>query len=456
MNVLRLLWSRFVLFERGLTPLQICIVYVVLGSAWILFSDRALLALVPEPSLWARLSTYKGFFFILISAGLLYGLIGRLTYQLRQSEVSLAERVRQLSCLYEISNAAQVPNRSLDETLTQIADHLPTAFPKPKQVCARITVDGREYGNTASADCHWRQSAGVTVRTQARGTVEIGGADEPTSLHPQARQHVDRGLIEAVAREIASVVERHDVRLSERRLHEQLAHADRLASIGMMAASIAHEVNNPLTTMKALIHALRDERPTDDPRRNDYTIVLDEIDKLKTLILRFMQFARPGQLRLAPMNLADTLGRIADLIGPQAQTKNLTIERRFDPGCGQVRADGTQIGQVILNILLNAIDETPDDGTIRLTADAPGRDTVRVSIWNSGVALPADLREQIFEPFFTTKAAGTGLGLSIARIIVEKHGGHIRAEGHASGGTSFYITLPKSPGESIDADNSGR
>jgi signal transduction histidine kinase len=238
--------------------------------------------------------------------------------------------------------------------------------------------------------------------------------------------------------------------------HQQLITADRLASVGMMAASVAHEINNPLTTIKVLIHSLREHLSDEDTRRNDLGIILAEIDKIKAIVLRFLQFARPRDPEFASVDLSDTLTRVVALIGPQAQGKGLAMTESYQENSGPVWADAAQIGQVFLNILLNAVDATPAGGGIRVSM-APGEENqVAVRIWNSGPGLPPELEERIFEPFFSTKPTGTGLGLSIARTIVGKHRGTITAKGHGDGGTSFIITLNNSQQETAHASRPDR
>ena len=239
--------------------------------------------------------------------------------------------------------------------------------------------------------------------------------------------------------------------------HEQLITADRLASVGMMAASLAHEINNPLTTIKVLIHSLRDRVSPNKSVRSDVSIVLGEIDKIKSLILRFLQFARPRDPEFTAVDLDETLTRIASLIRHQAQSQGILIFEDYDHSVGSVWADSAQIGQVFLNILLNALDATPVGGEIHINTALARDDRAVVTITNSGPGLPDEIRERIFEPFFSTKATGTGLGLSIARTIVEKHRGQVYAQGHGENGTTFTIILHRAEGEAAhDASRTDR
>ncbi|HUU45137.1 MAG TPA: ATP-binding protein, partial [Acidobacteriota bacterium] len=228
-----------------------------------------------------------------------------------------------------------------------------------------------------------------------------------------------------------------------RSTHEQLITADRLASVGMMAASIAHEVNNPLTTIKVMIHSVHERIADGDEVREDLRIAQGEIDKIKVLVLRFLQFARPREPEFATIHVNDIMQRVLALVRPQAQSRSIALQESYDQHLPPVWADGPQLGQAFLNILFNALEATPQDGEIRVTTTELDNGNVSVRIWNSGPSLSPDLAEQVFEPFFSTKATGTGLGLPIARIIVDKHHGAITAEGHGERGTSFFITLPR-------------
>jgi len=243
----------------------------------------------------------------------------------------------------------------------------------------------------------------------------------------------------AIARVAVHRLERREHEL--RSTHEQLIAADRLASVGMMAASIAHEINNPLTTIKVLMHSMREQLAIDAAHRTDLEIILSEIDKIKSLILRFLQFARPRDPEFGVVNLSETLSRIASLVRPQAMSLKQTVIESYDDNAPSVWADSSQIGQVFLNILLNAMDATPPGGEIRITTESPDTETIVVTIGNSGTGLAPELEDRIFEPFFSTKTNGTGLGLSIARTIVDKHHGTIRARGLGAKGTEFEIRL---------------
>jgi two-component system NtrC family sensor kinase len=439
---IRRLWASFVRFEAKSSPLTIIVIYLALAGAWILFADRLFGVFRHRPDDVLG-DPYKEVLFAVLSAILLYGLISRLMRRLRRSEAGLKARVSELSCLYGMAREFERTDSTLEEMLHGVVQLLPPACLESAQAHARVELDGQAFETHGFSRGHQVRSADITIGRVRRGSVSISYvAKHHGSLHADAARD-DARFLETVARDVGLIVERRESRASQQQLQTQLAHADRLASVGMMAASVAHEVNNPLTTINVLIQTLRDSTPPEDEGHKDLDIVLAEIDKIRALVLRFLQFARPGEPEFGPVELDDIVSRVVKLVRPQAGIKDVAIREHYAAGVGPLEADSAQLGQVVLNILLNAIDATPRSGEIEVSTEAPGPEQVTLKIWNSGEALPADLQEQIFEPFYTTKANGTGLGLPIAAAIVEKHRGRIWAVGHQVGGTSLFVKLPR-------------
>jgi signal transduction histidine kinase len=242
-----------------------------------------------------------------------------------------------------------------------------------------------------------------------------------------------------MSRQIVRRLEHRDRQTAQQ--SEQLIAADKLATVGTMAASVAHEINNPLTTINVLIHNLFEESPPQEPQRMDLQIALDEITKIKNIILRFLEFARPQEPEFSEVQVNDVVHRFCQLIRHQTAAKEIKIVEHLDERVPTVTADPSQIDQAILNILFNAIEATPVKGTIELSTTYTAERTVLVRVFNTGPALDPELHEKIFEPFFSTKAQGTGLGLSIVKMIMERHGGRVSAAPVAGRGTEFVLTL---------------
>ena len=244
------------------------------------------------------------------------------------------------------------------------------------------------------------------------------------------------------ARRIVRHLEQRDRRSAER--SEQMITADKLSTVGIMAASVAHEINNPLTTINVLVHNLCEETPPEMPQRMDLNIVLDEIAKIKNIVLRFLEFAGPQEPEFSEVDINQMARRYCQLMRHQTAARGIELSEHVGDDVPPIVADAAQIGQVILNVLLNAIEATPPQGKIELSTACSTRHrrAVCVRIGNTGPELKPEFYEKIFEPFYSTKAQGTGLGLSIARMIVERHGGSITAAGVPGKGTEFVVTLP--------------
>ena len=233
------------------------------------------------------------------------------------------------------------------------------------------------------------------------------------------------------------------------------ARAQRLAAMGQMAAGLAHELRNPLTAMKILIQAAAEQEDGAALDWRDLEVLQQEIGRLDRIIQNYLDFARPPQLERSAIALRRVLEQTVELVRPRADQTGIFIDCRLPARIVEIDADVGQIRQVLLNLLLNAIDASPEGETIVVRmhfepSEAPegasgGTETpewVVIEVMDRGPGLPPKLGDEIFEPFVSTKEAGTGLGLSICKRIVEDHGGHVTAENGPEGGAAFTVRLP--------------
>ena len=267
-----------------------------------------------------------------------------------------------------------------------------------------------------------------------------GGRDELGCLAESFNTMVDRLR---VAREEIEVYHR-----------QRLARAERLASLGEVAASLAHEVKNPLAGIAGAVRVIADELPATDPRKEIMEEILDQVHRLDKTVKDLLVFARPATPTLASCDVHQVLDRVLILLAEDPAAKAVRIVRAYEPGMPQLEADGRQLGQVFLNLLLNAVQAVPDGGQVTLRtglyagngADAepwrPRGHAVEVRVSDNGPGIPASVVSNIFTPFFTTKSRGAGLGLSISRRIVEDHGGWIGVESAPGEGATFRVVLP--------------
>ena len=233
----------------------------------------------------------------------------------------------------------------------------------------------------------------------------------------------------------------------------QLVHTEKIASLGRMAAGVAHEINNPLAGILIYSELLRRDLGAEAEYRENLDVIINQTMRCQQIVNRLLDFSRQtlGQKKLFDVN--DLIRRCVDLISHQAFFHNIKVIRHLDPNLPQIIGDPGQIQQVVTNLLLNAADAMTGAGTITITTyPAPHADGVVLKFKDTGAGMPPDILDKIFEPFFTTKAPGkgTGLGLSIVYGVIQRHGGTITAESAPGRGTTFSITLPLESWEKWD------
>jgi len=239
----------------------------------------------------------------------------------------------------------------------------------------------------------------------------------------------------------------------ERFHHRQLARADRLASLGEMAAGIAHEIKNPLAGIHGAAQILAREFPEEDPRRAVIEEMMGLVRRLDGTIRDLLNFARYTEPEFAKANLNDVIDKVLFLVRQIPEGKRAKIVRVFDPAMPSIEMDQEQMKQVFLNLVLNALQARPDGVTLTVTTYAevpphvPGVKSpsrfVMAQVADDGPGIPPDRIGKIFQPFFTTKAGGTGLGLSMTRKILDLHDGWITAESEPGRGAVFSVFLPR-------------
>ena len=226
--------------------------------------------------------------------------------------------------------------------------------------------------------------------------------------------------------------------------HEMLLHSEKLAAIGGLSASIAHEFNNPLQGVMTVIKGVKRRASLDEDDVKLVEMAVNECNRMRDLIKSLQDFNRPSSGITAPMNIHATIDSLLLLSKKEYKTKAVTITTDYATDLPQIEAVADQLKQVVLNLLNNAAYACEGGGTITITTEAVNKDTIAIKIQDSGKGIELEHMDKIFEPFFTTKPAtkGTGLGLSISYGIIKKHGGRIEVESELDTGTTFTITLP--------------
>lgn len=251
------------------------------------------------------------------------------------------------------------------------------------------------------------------------------------------------------------VAEQSAITVENSRLYERLKERDRLAALGEMAAGLAHEIRNPLSSIKGAAQFLDPEQlPTADAEF--LTVIVEEVERLNTVVTQFLEYARPMRSSFVAADLNDVLTRTVKLLRGHELPDAIEVKLDLEPDLPVVHCDADQLKQVFINLALNAVQAMPKGGVLsittrtprantwRLTDDAPRRvaDQVELRFADTGEGIPDHMRDRIFIPFYTTKRKGTGLGLAICHRILKNHGGGIEVESRAGQGTTFVLRLP--------------
>jgi len=225
-----------------------------------------------------------------------------------------------------------------------------------------------------------------------------------------------------------------------RAMESRMRQADRLATVGRMAANIAHEIRNPLASLTGAIEVLTSPHTAEDARERLSQIVARESERLNHIIKNFLEYARPAPLSIATFDVAAAAEEVLLLLEHRASPGSLKVIREFATSV-LWPVDAQQFRQILWNLCLNAVEAMPEGGELRVAVAVRG-DTLEVSVGDTGEGIAAGDIAHVFEPFFSTKSEGTGLGLALVHRVVQEHGGDIDVRSSPGLGTTFTLTLP--------------
>jgi len=273
--------------------------------------------------------------------------------------------------------------------------------------------------------------------------------DEMDSLYAAFR-HMAQQLYERHARlEQRIGVTEEELRRSDQRLQETLQAAFRsqhLASLGRLAAGVAHEIRTPLTSLKLFLQGVQEELSTSPELAKDHHIALEQVRRIEATVNQFLDFARPREPFRTVLDFARLVDEALSVVGPRAKQQGVQIETRIESGLPRVEGDMRQLSEALVNLAANAIDAMPQGGRVRVTVAAQSAAGhlpagVCIDVADTGPGIPKEDLQRLFEPFFSTKPSGAGLGLAMVHSTVQRHGGEVRVDTALGRGTTFRILL---------------
>ncbi len=358
-------------------------------------------------------------------------------------QAALQERIKELTCLTHIAQVMENPQLSLDTVFQSVVDALPPAWQYPELASARVLLDNRSYETSGHPESRFRQSAALMVNGKLRGSVEVVYGGEKPELYEGPFLKEERRLIDTIARQIALFVEQREMGEEKDRLQEQLRHADRLATIGKLAAGVAHELNEPLGSILGFAQLAKKSPGLPSQAEQDLDRIVSASLHAREVIRKLMLFARQMPPQKSRVNLNRVVKEGLYLFEARCARQKIELVLSLGPDLPEVHADATQLTQVLTNLMVNAIQAMPAGGKLSVETRSDA-EAVILRIEDTGEGMSPEVQKQVFLPFFTTKEIdqGTGLGLAVVHGIVTAHQGTIRVESQVGRGTRFEIRLP--------------
>lgn len=409
---------------------RIILIYLLLAGIWIILSDRILFTLVKDLEKFYKVGVIKGLLFIIVTAWILYSLIARHINELKRVEVSLIEAETKYRSLVEEAlvgvylyqdgrfsyvnpRYAQIFGYTQEEILK--TDIMNLVYPEDRPLLSE-NIRKRISGEIKNQRYCYRgiMKNNSVIDLEVHGTVTIYNGKP------------------AIIGTLLDITERI-------KTEELLRKSDKLAVVGELAAGVAHEIRNPLTSLKGFVQLLQTK---DHDNQRYYDIMLSELNRINFIVSEFLLLAKPQVAKFQRKDLSIILQNVIGLLESQAILNNVQIAIDFQSSIPMIECEENQIKQVFINILKNAIEATPNDGTILIRVQMQGHDNVLVQFIDQGYGIPAERKIKLGEPFYTTKEKGTGLGLMVSYKIIESHQGQINIKSEENEGTTVDIILP--------------
>lgn len=363
----------------------------------------------------------------------------------RTLQVALRERVREFTCLIDIARLAARTEAPLEEVLQQAVQIIPSGWLYPEAAAARVILHNRIYKTVGSDRLTDSMKADIIVDGLKLGSVEVGYVDRRPQADDGPFLTEERHLLDTIARELAVTVGQRSNTEERRRLQGQLRHADRLATIGQLAAGVAHELNEPLSSIMGFAQ-LATKQPNLPPEvTQDLAKIVAAAMHARGIIRELLVFSRETKPVKVALNLNDLIRDGLFFIESRFVKAGISLQSELDPDLPNIIADRSQLLQVLTNLVVNSVQAMPDGGRLIIrTEHETGQ--VRLVVEDTGCGIDEKIIKNIFHPFFTTKDIdqGTGLGLSVVHGIVASHDGRIDVKSRPGEGTRFVITLPVS------------
>lgn len=367
--------------------------------------------------------------------------------ELRREHAALIKRNRELRCLYSIAQIMGNPELDFNGKLQRIVGIIPQAFRFPEIASARIRLDQRTFSSPGQENAHSPciLTERILINGKQRGMIRAAYSQEPDSARAGEPVFLkeEQSLLRTVAKQLAMILEKKEGDIRKDELEKQLHHADRLAKIGQLTAGLAHEINNPLNSILGFAQLAAKTEGLPDQVADDLEKIVKSALHAREIIKKLMLFSRQMPHQEKQISLSAVMEEGLYFIEHICTKGRVTVIRELAKDLPEITADPSQINQVLMNLVMNAVHAMPEGGTLTVkTCREAGH--VCLMVQDTGIGMDRKTLRQIFLPFFTTKDVdqGTGLGLSVVHGIVEAHGASIHVESQPGKGSAFIIRFP--------------
>ena len=361
----------------------------------------------------------------------------------QRAQAALRERVKELTCLYSIAKVSEEKDLSLDDILKGIIKFIPPAWQYPEITMGRISINGNIFSAPGFRQTKQKQTADIILNDERRGSIEVIYTEDKPNLDEGPFLREERNLIDTIARQIALIVEQKEAEKNRLKLQDQIRHADRLATIGQLAAGVAHELNEPIGNILGFAQLIKKDQELPDNVSKDVDGIVDASLNAREVIKKLLIFARQAPSKKELVNLNQLILDGLHFFEARCAKEGIELVRLLSNHLPEIYGDQAQLNQVLVNLVVNAIQAMTHGGKLIIETKT-ANDNVYLIVKDTGIGMTEDVLKKIFIPFFTTKDVneGTGLGLSVVHGIITSHKGMIGAESSVDKGSRFEIKLP--------------
>lgn len=373
---------------------------------------------------------------------------------------ALSERVKELNCLYSISKLTVKKNISFDELIKKIISVIPNAWQYPEITSVRLIIEDKIYKTDNFKETNWKQISNITVNNKHVGTLGVYYIEQKTDIQEGPFLKEERHLLNLITEELCRIIEHKQANEELKESHsklkksynklkmtqQQLIKSEKLASIGQIAGKVAHEVNNPLASIKSRIQIIKNdfiEEGHNDIYIKDLTMIEGQIDRIELIVRNLLEFSRIKIKMISKLNINEILNNIIQLKKYNLKIQGIVINKYMHKNLPEINIDTEGIQQVFINIIKNARESMPEGGKLIIKTQLNNdKKFIQVLFKDTGHGIKKEYLDKIYDPFFTTKKTGTGLGLSICKSIIEQHNGAVKIISIPNKGTTIMISLP--------------